>query len=299
MSPARWVGARRDDRRLTRSLLYHRGWKVLDQPTGDFDVVLVATDASLEAARRWLHSSGRVVLWHDPALDSRSVLALPASRERLLDPLVAHVCVATQEDACDLPSGRWTATGDPALDLRAEGPGAAARARAALGLDPSLPTYAIAVGEETATTQDWRDAIAALRVCAQIVLLPSVGLSLSSAWPREWTGPGFSVAAPGASLRWSLALAAAQPLLVGGDPRLAWLRRWPGAALGLGRSAAWSEAGRVACDEASRLAVRLGDLPSLQAPDGVDHTDAASKIARIVRRHAEEIPSPRQLSRVG
>lgn len=258
----RWLPARRDSRPVVRAALRRRGWVACERPEPRFDRILVDAAVPPAAVVPWLAPGGRVVLWYG---GGRSPWVLgPAAAGAAQPPIAALVTVAGVERA-GLHPEHTTVIADPRLDP-ADEPGAAARARSALGLD--VRRAVLVVAPERALPSDrWAEALVSLRADAQLVFAPTGPVWLRDRWPRAWTGPGPFVAAPGDAPALPDLLAAADVVLCDGESMAR-------AALACGRRlAAWADGrhGRPhgpfeVVDDAAHLRAVVLDLLRDEAP---------------------------------
>jgi len=208
----RWLPARRDNRTVVRAALRRRGWVVRERPERAFDRILVDAAVPPTAVLPWLAPGGRVVLWFE---GGRSPWVLGPIAGPVAQPEIAALAVGHGVDRSGLHPEHTTVVGDPRLDPAAD-PGAAARARSSLGLDPRRPV--IVVAPERALPGDrWAAALASLRSDAQVVLAPKGAVWLRDPWPRAWTGPGLFVARPGEEPAFADLLAAADLVVCDGE----------------------------------------------------------------------------------
>lgn len=214
LAPGRFLPATRDSRALVRAALRERGWLPRERATREFDRILTTTRVAPAAVAAWLVPGGRTVVWHEPGLPSRWRLGIPEHPQTALQPEIAAIAAPTADGLDGVHPEHAIAVGDPLLDASFE-PGAAARARAALGLRGDRPTVVVLLGETP--DPSWARAIAALRVEVDVILMTSDALWLAGdggSWPRALTGPGIHLVAPTGSCRRADALAVAD-LVVG------------------------------------------------------------------------------------
>lgn len=203
LGTGRWAPSARDSRALTRQTLRRRGWKAMEHPQPGFDLILTNACSAPAAVTRWLAPGGRVVVWHESWCRSRFLHALPTTSSDesdpttwILDPVVARLCADWPDAIEGLTCDRSRVTGDPRWDALAE-PGAASRARHALGLQGDRPVTLV-LADSFLMRPPWAAAIAALRGESDVVLrITTPGwLEQTEAWPRAWTGPGLRLSEP-------------------------------------------------------------------------------------------------------
>ena len=212
LGDGRWMPARRDSREVVRDALARRGWTVRERPERVFDRILTSTATPPSSVAAWLAPGGRVVLWHDGSAPTRWRLGVDAGRAA--QPDVAAIALPAPMQG--LHPEHTVVTGDPRMDCSFE-PGAAARARGALGLDDERPVVLVEA-DTTVLRPAWADAIARLRTDVQVVVTVTGPRWLRGEdWPRALAGPGVSVVRAASGVERGHLVAAADLVIASSD----------------------------------------------------------------------------------